>query len=169
MDLRLHDSTRVFIRPIRPEDKALLVRGMAELSPRSARLRFMGPKNRLTLAELRYLTEIDQVDHYGLVVAVFHDDPRRLAGVGRWVRDAENRDAAEVAVVVGDCLQGRGPGDARSARRSPTPRAPAGSRASPPSCCPRTPPRSACSRTSRGACRRACRAGTYELVADLAA
>jgi GNAT superfamily N-acetyltransferase len=109
VDLRLRDGTEVFIRPIRPEDKALLVRGMAELSPRSARLRFMGPKNRLTLAELRYLTEIDDVDHYALV-AVFMDDPRRLAGVGRWVRDVEHPEAAEVAVVVGDCLQGQGLG-----------------------------------------------------------
>ena len=111
MDLRLRDGTEVFIRPIRPEDKALLVRGMAELSPRSARLRFMAPKNRLTLAELRYLTEIDDVDHYALV-AVFMDDPRRLAGVGRWVRDVEHPEAAEVAVVVGDCLQGQGLGSA---------------------------------------------------------
>jgi RimJ/RimL family protein N-acetyltransferase len=111
VDLRLRDGTEVFIRPIRPEDKALLVRGMAELSPRSARLRFMGPKNRLTLAELRYLTEIDDVDHFALV-AVFTDDPRRLAGVGRWVRDIEHPDAAEVAVVVGDCLQREGLGTA---------------------------------------------------------
>ena len=111
MDLRLRDGTEVFIRPIRPGDKAMLVRGMAELSPRSARLRFMAPKNHLTVAELRYLTEIDHVDHYALV-AVLADDPRRMAGVGRWVRDAEHPDAAEIAVVVGDCFQGKGIGSA---------------------------------------------------------
>ena len=42
---------------------------MASLSPRSARLRFLAPKNHLTLAELRYLTEIDHVNHYALVAA----------------------------------------------------------------------------------------------------
>jgi RimJ/RimL family protein N-acetyltransferase len=111
VDLRLRNGTEVFVRPIRLGDKALLVRGMAELSPRSARLRFLAPKNHLTLAELRYLTEIDDVDHFALV-AVFTDDPRRLAGVGRWVRDIEHPDAAEVAVVVGDCLQREGLGTA---------------------------------------------------------
>ena len=84
---------------------------MASLSPRSARLRFLAPKNHLTLRELRYLTEVDHVDHYALV-AVLADDPTTMAGVGRWVRDVEHRDAAEVAVVVGDCHQGQGLGTA---------------------------------------------------------
>jgi RimJ/RimL family protein N-acetyltransferase len=87
----------------------MLVRGMAALSPRSARLRFLAPKNHLSLAELKYLTEVDHVDHYALV-AVLADDPRTMAGVGRWVRDAEHPDAAEVAVLVGDCHQGQGLG-----------------------------------------------------------
>jgi GNAT superfamily N-acetyltransferase len=111
VDLRLRDGTDVFIRPIGPADKALLVRGMAALSPRSARLRFLAPKNHLTLAELRYLTEIDHVDHYALV-AVLAEDPATVAGVGRWVRDGEHPDAAEVAVVVGDCYQRQGLGSA---------------------------------------------------------
>jgi RimJ/RimL family protein N-acetyltransferase len=89
----------------------MLVRGMASLSPRSARLRFLAPKNHLTLAELRYLTEVDHVDHHALV-AVLADDPTTMAGVGRWVRDGEQPDAAEVAIVVGDCHQGQGLGTA---------------------------------------------------------
>jgi RimJ/RimL family protein N-acetyltransferase len=102
---------RVLVRPITADDKALLVRGMASLSPQSARLRFLAPKNHLTLAELRYLTEVDHVDHYALV-AVLGDDPTTMAGVGRWVRDREHPDAAEVAVVVGDCYQWQGLGTA---------------------------------------------------------
>ena len=82
---------------------------MASLSPRSARLRFLAPKNRFSQAELRYLTEVDHVDHYALI-AVLADDPTTMAGVGRWVRDREHPDAAEVAVVVGDCYQGQGLG-----------------------------------------------------------
>jgi len=84
---------------------------MASLSPRSARLRFLAPKNRFSLAELRYLTEVDHVDHYALV-AVLADDPTTMAGVGRWVRDREHPDAAEVAIVVGDCHQRLGLGTA---------------------------------------------------------
>ena len=111
VDVCLRNGTRVVIRPITGDDKALLARGMAALSAQSARLRFLAPKNRLSLAELRYLTEVDQVDHYALV-AVLADDPTTMAGVGRWVRDREHPDAAEVAVVVGDCYQRQGLGTA---------------------------------------------------------
>ncbi|HEX6698768.1 MAG TPA: GNAT family N-acetyltransferase [Solirubrobacteraceae bacterium] len=104
----------MLIRPITADDKALLVRGMAALSPQSARLRFLAPKRHLTLAELRYLTEVDQVDHFALV-AVLADDPATMAGVGRWVRDRGDPDAAEVAVVVGDCYQRQGLGTALGA------------------------------------------------------
>jgi GNAT superfamily N-acetyltransferase len=109
VDLRLNNGTDVVVRPIRPDDKARLVAGLARLSPRSARMRFLAPKTRLTTAELRYLTEIDFVDHYALV-AVRADDPQCLAGVGRWVRDRDRRDAAEIAIVVADELQGQGLG-----------------------------------------------------------
>ena len=114
MDICLRNGTRVLIRPITADDKALLVRGMAALSPQSARLRFLAPKRHLTLAELRYLTEVDQVDHYALV-AVLADDPATMSGVGRWVRDGEDPEAAELAVVVGDCYQRQGLGTALGA------------------------------------------------------
>jgi protein lysine acetyltransferase len=109
VDLRLSNGTDVVIRPIRPGDKALLAAAVARLSPHTARMRFLAPKNRLTAAELRYLTEIDYVDHYALV-AVRADEPQCLAGVGRWVRDTEQRDAAELAILVADELQGKGLG-----------------------------------------------------------
>jgi RimJ/RimL family protein N-acetyltransferase len=106
---RLRDGTSVGLRPIRPSDAALLSAGLARLSPESARRRFLTPKPRLSGAELRYLTEVDQVDHVALV-AVPADDPAALVGVGRWVRDREHPDAAEVAVVVCDDRQGQGLG-----------------------------------------------------------
>ena len=109
MDLRLHNGTHVVVRPVRSGDKALLAEGVAQLSPHSARMRFLGPKPRLTTRELRYLTEIDFVDHYALV-AVWADDPRRMAGVARWVRSVEHHDAAELAILVADELQGQGLG-----------------------------------------------------------
>ena len=111
MNLRLDNGTEIVIRPIRPGDKALLADGIARLSPRSARYRFLAPKNRLTTAELRYLTEIDFVDHYALI-AVLAADPRRAAGVGRWVRHADDPSAAELAIVVEDDLQRQGLGTA---------------------------------------------------------
>jgi GNAT superfamily N-acetyltransferase len=109
--VRLDNGVDVVVRRIRPSDKPLLAEGIARLSPRSARFRFLAPKNRLTRAELRYLTEIDFVDHYALI-AVRADDPRHGVGVGRWVRDAEHPEVAELAIVVEDELQRRGLGTA---------------------------------------------------------
>jgi GNAT superfamily N-acetyltransferase len=111
VSVRLDSGVEVMIRPIRPIDKPLLADGIARLSPRSARFRFLAPKNRLTSAELRYLTEIDFVDHYALV-AVRADDPWHAAAVGRWVRERERPDAAELAIVVEDELQRQGLGTA---------------------------------------------------------
>jgi protein lysine acetyltransferase len=111
VSLRLDNGTKVVVRPITPSDKPLLAEGIARLSPRSARFRFLAPKNKLTSAELRYLTEIDFVDHYALI-AVRADDPGRAAAVGRWVRDAERPDVAELAIVVDDELQRQGLGTA---------------------------------------------------------
>jgi RimJ/RimL family protein N-acetyltransferase len=107
--LRLHNGIEVTIRPIRPDDKALLAAAVERLSPRTARMRFLAPKNHLTFAEQRYLTEIDFVDHYALV-AIQADDPRPLVGVGRWVRDAVDPQAAEIALLVSDRFQRQGLG-----------------------------------------------------------
>ena len=106
---QLSDGTEVLIRSIRPDDKALLVQGMEHLSPESRQARFLTAKPRLTSAELRYLTELDGLDHYALV-AVLADRPDQLAGVARFVRSTEDPLAAEAAIVVGDPLQGKGLG-----------------------------------------------------------
>jgi GNAT superfamily N-acetyltransferase len=106
---RLPDGTALVVRPIRPEDKALLTGGLARLSPASRQKRFLGPKHRFTLAELRYLTEIDGVDHVAYV-ALRGDAPTELVAVARLVRNPENPLAAEIAVAVGDCFQRRGVG-----------------------------------------------------------
>jgi GNAT superfamily N-acetyltransferase len=97
------------LRRITPHDKDGLVAGLGRLSERSVYQRFLAPKPRLTRSELRYLTEVDFVDHYALV-AVLARSPEVIVGVGRWVRDAHDPVAAEVAVVVADDLQGRGVG-----------------------------------------------------------
>jgi hypothetical protein len=95
------------MRPIRPDDKALLQAGVAALSPESAYGRFLTGKSSLTTAELRYLTEIDGIDHIALVVL---DDNGDLIAVGRIVRDQGRPDTAELAVVVCDAWQRRGLG-----------------------------------------------------------
>jgi RimJ/RimL family protein N-acetyltransferase len=109
--VRLKGDVRVLIRPIRPDDKALLAAGMEHLSEHSAYQRFLVPKRSLTASELRYLTEVDFRDHVAFV-AVRPEEPDVLVGVGRWVRLASDPEVAEIAFVVGDDLQHRGLGTA---------------------------------------------------------
>jgi GNAT superfamily N-acetyltransferase len=106
---QLPNGTVVRMRFIAPSDKALLASGLAALSPQSRRQRFLTPKSRLTEAELRYFTEVDGRDHVA-IIAVHADDPARLAGVARFVRDPEDPERAELAVTVCDELQGMGLG-----------------------------------------------------------
>jgi RimJ/RimL family protein N-acetyltransferase len=100
---------QLVVRPIRSDDKDALVAGLGRLSSRSVYQRFLAPKPRLTTSELRYLTEVDFVDHYALV-AVLARSPGILVGVGRWVRDTDVPGEAEIAIVIADDLQGRGVG-----------------------------------------------------------
>jgi acetyltransferase len=109
MLVRLNNGVEVLIRPIRPDDKALLAAGMEHLSERSAYQRFLVPKRTLTDAELRYLTEIDFRDHVALV-AVRPEEPDVMVGVARWIRLADPPEVAEIAFVVADDLQRQGLG-----------------------------------------------------------
>jgi RimJ/RimL family protein N-acetyltransferase len=107
---RLPDGAVVLIRPIRPDDKALLADGLRRLSPQSAQRRFLTPKRSFSRAELRYLTEVDGRDHVALVVEYLADPVRRLIAVGRFVRLQDDLEAADVAFTVADDWQGRGVG-----------------------------------------------------------
>ena len=109
--MRLHGEVEVLIRPIRPDDKALLAAGMEHLSERSVYQRFLVPKQSLSTAELSYLTEIDFRDHVAFV-AVRPEEPDVLVAVGRWIRLTADPEVAEIAFVVADELQHRGLGTA---------------------------------------------------------
>ena len=119
MPLRLEDGTPITIREIRADDKDLIRAGYERLSERSRLRRFLGPKPRLTASDLRYLTEVDGLDHYA-VVALWGRD---IVGVARWVRLVDDPEEAEVAVVVGDALQGKGLGKTLARNLADTARA----------------------------------------------
>ena len=110
MRVELSDGREYRIRPITPDDKARLAAGLTRLSETSIQRRFLGPKPRLSNAELRYLTEVDGFDHYA--IAAIDPTTDDLVAVGRWVRLVSDPLAAEAAIVVCDDLQGRGMGKA---------------------------------------------------------
>jgi RimJ/RimL family protein N-acetyltransferase len=112
----LRDGSAVLIGPVRGTDAPLLADGFARLSERSRRMRFLGRKNTLTEADLRFYTDVDHHDHEALGAV----DHVRGGGVGiaRYVRDREDPYAAEIAVTVIDGWQGRGLGTELLARLS---------------------------------------------------
>ena len=97
------------MRPIRPDDKSLLVGGFQRLSEESRLRRFLAPISELSEEQLRYLTEIDYVDHFAWV-ALLADDPGVGIGVGRYIRIRDEPDVAEVAITIVDDYQGKGLG-----------------------------------------------------------
>jgi GNAT superfamily N-acetyltransferase len=112
IDGYLDDGTRVRFRPIRPEDKRLLAEGMRELSPESRYRRFFRGIDHLSQEQLRYLTEVDGVDHVAWI-AVRPDEPGNPGvGVARWIRMKDEPDVAEAAVTVVDAWHNRGIGRA---------------------------------------------------------
>jgi len=103
----LRDGSKVVIRPVGSADAPLLADGFARLSPESRRLRFLRRKDALTPAELRYFTDVDHHDHEALGAL---DHTGGGVGIARYVRDADDPHAAEIAVTVVDDWQGRGLG-----------------------------------------------------------
>lgn len=111
-DLVLRDGTRVRLRTIVPSDKERLVAGLARLSPQSRYLRFFTDKERLTEAELRYLTELDGEHHFAIGASRLDDEGREGEGlgIGRFVTLKDEPTVAEPALAVVDDAQGKGLG-----------------------------------------------------------
>lgn len=104
----LHDGSKVLIRQVQSTDAPLLADGFARLSPRSRQMRFLTRKQELTPAERRYFTDVDHHDHEALGALSAADG--RGVGIARYVRDADDPQAAEIAVTIVDDWQGRGLG-----------------------------------------------------------
>ena len=108
----LNDGTRVHFRPIRPDDKESLRRGIEAMSPESRYRRFFSPIDHLTDEQLTYLTEIDYQDHFAWIAFLPDIEGSPGVGVARWIRDPEDPKSAEAAVSVVDQWQGKGLGSA---------------------------------------------------------
>jgi acetyltransferase len=105
---RFEDSLEVLIRPIRPEDEAMLARFHATLSERSVYLRYFHMLPLDARVDHKRLSRICFIDYDREMVLVAERDQEILA-VGRLVR-AENEKEAEFAVLISDQFQGHGLG-----------------------------------------------------------
>lgn len=104
-DVRIRNGQLVHVRPIRPEDAAMLVAFHASLSPQSVYLRFFNFHPVLTAREVERFTHVDYFDRLALIALTGN----RLIAVGRYDRVA-GTDMAEVAFVVEDDYQHQGIG-----------------------------------------------------------
>lgn len=107
---RLRDGTRVLIRMVGPDDRTQLEQGFERLSTRSRYLRFHAVVEQLSDEQLRYLTEVDQVDHVAWLALDLDAPEHPGIGVARFVRLDDEPNVAEAAVTVLDEYQGRGLG-----------------------------------------------------------
>ena len=109
--VHLSDGQRIHLRPMRPSDKQMLLDGFEHLSPDSRYARFMAPKSTLSERELRYLTEVDGINHFA-IGAIRRHLVSKPEGVGsaRFVRLSDQPDTAEPAVTVLDDFHGKGLG-----------------------------------------------------------
>jgi RimJ/RimL family protein N-acetyltransferase len=104
----LRDGSKVLIRQVQPADAPLLADGFARLGDGSRRMRFLARKDQLSAAELRYFTDVDHHDHEAL--GALDQADGRGVGIARYIRDADDPHAAEIAVTIVDDWQGRGLG-----------------------------------------------------------
>lgn len=110
--LTLADGTRIVLRPVLPEDRERFRLGFKKLSDKTRFQRFFRGISDLSETDLDYLTQVDQRDH----VAWSAVQPQELCepgiGLGRFVRDQDDPESAEVAFVVIDAFHRRGVGKA---------------------------------------------------------
>ena len=110
VELTLPNDMVVSLRPLGPDDRERLAAGFDRLSAESRYRRFMTPTPRLTASELIYFSEIDYRNHFAWGVQAVRSDGLDGAGVARYVRLADDQNAADTAFTVLDEYQGQGIG-----------------------------------------------------------
>lgn len=103
----LRDGRELRVRAVRPDDRGLLLEALRAVSADSLYRRFLGPRARVTEADVRDLLEVD----FTAVVALVATLDGAIVGGARYFRlDSGPGGAAEVALLVGDAHQGLGIG-----------------------------------------------------------
>jgi GNAT superfamily N-acetyltransferase len=107
--VRLPDGMTATLRLVRPGDKELLRRGFELLSDDARYNRFFVRKAALLESEVRYLTEVDQIEHVALLAFGGRAGKEGMA-VARAVRLLHEPHVYEAAITVLDLFQRHGIG-----------------------------------------------------------
>jgi acetyltransferase len=98
---RLFDGRAVTIRPIRPDDAALVREFLNELSGESRYMRFQkwvhAPSDKL----IHFLTDVDYDRHLALVCTAQHGGHEEIVGEARYAAAPDGR-TCELGIVIGD-------------------------------------------------------------------
>ena len=94
------------VRPITVSDRDRLAAAFASMSERSRLRRFLGPKPKLSRAELTYLTDIDHRTHEAL--AAVDPEDGGIVAVARYATEPDRPGTADVAFFVLDRWHGQG-------------------------------------------------------------
>jgi len=103
------DGTRLFIRPVKPEDAPLFTDLFRVLSSDKTRSRFSNTDDALTPATLARFTQIDYDREIAMVALDEDSASDKMLGVVRILGDPDGK-TGRFAVVVGDPWHGRGIG-----------------------------------------------------------
>jgi acetyltransferase len=105
--LALPDGSRVFVRPIRPEDEALYPTFVAAVTADDVRLRFFAPVKEFSHGFIARFTQIDYARAMAFIA--IEETTGQMLGVVRVHADSEYR-TAEYAILVRSDLKGHGLG-----------------------------------------------------------
>jgi len=108
-DMLAVDGIAVTIRTMRPSDRDIEARFVAELSPTSRYYRFHSALKELDTAMLERFTHVNYPQDMALIATIPEGAGEREIGVARFARYPDT-DRAEIAVVVDDAWQGKGIG-----------------------------------------------------------
>src|SRR5690242_5968177 len=98
--LLLRNGSKLHLRPIQPSDDIKLLDLYERLSTRSLYHRFFTiPKPDPTYAA--YLADVDAINHIALVGEI----DEKIVAVGRFIRQPDSPDVAEVSFTVADAWQ----------------------------------------------------------------
>lgn len=109
---QLADGTGVLLRPVAGSDREYFRMAFRSLSPGSRYRRFFAAAPGLSDAQLRYLTEVDQLNHVAWVALAAKPTPAPALGVARLIRLPGQPAIAEFSLTVIDAMHRQGLGRA---------------------------------------------------------